>query len=91
MNNVNYSSYVTQELAGICFKNKTGYVALITNNSESSETIKILKNLYKHFHSSWRGFWQLLNCMQQSSGNYGNPDRNLRIPVPWLRHMSNAH
>jgi len=49
MNNIKYSSYVTQELAGICFKNKTGYVAFITNNSESSKTIKILQKLYKHF------------------------------------------
>jgi len=66
MNNIKYSSYAALELAGICFKNKTGYVALITNNSELSETIKILQKLYKHFHNDWRGFWQLLNCMQQS-------------------------
>jgi hypothetical protein len=49
------------------FQNKTGYVALITNNTESIEKIKILQKLYKHFHSDWRSFWQLLNCMQQSS------------------------
>jgi hypothetical protein len=37
MNNIKYSSYAALELAGIFFQNKTGYVALTTNNSESSE------------------------------------------------------